>query len=155
VRIGLISDTHGLLRPAVFTHFEGVDRILHAGDIGPVELLTELEALAPVSGVYGNTDGFDVRARCPELLRLELLGTTLLVVHGHQLGSPTPDRLVERYPGHDVIVHGHTHLRALSRSAGTLVINPGAAGQRRFRTQPSLAVLTLGGGGEVVDFINL
>ena len=63
MRLGVIADTHGLLRPEVFEVFAGVDHILHAGDIGPLDILTELEAIAPVTAVFGNTDGFDVRAK--------------------------------------------------------------------------------------------
>ena len=68
MRLGIISDTHGLLRPEVFRIFSQVDHILHAGDIGPPELLDELEAIAPVLAVSGNTDGFAIRARVPEVI---------------------------------------------------------------------------------------
>ena len=66
MRLGIISDTHGLLRPEVFDIFAEVDHILHAGDVGPLDILTELEALAPVSAVYGNTDDMEVRSRLPQ-----------------------------------------------------------------------------------------
>ena len=66
MRLGIISDTHGLLRPEVFEVFKGVDRILHAGDIGAADLLAELESVAPVTAVWGNTDGFDLRGGIPE-----------------------------------------------------------------------------------------
>jgi putative phosphoesterase len=69
LRLGLIADTHGLLRPEVFHVFQGVDRILHAGDVGDADVLAELEVLAPVTAVWGNTDGFALRERLPEVFR--------------------------------------------------------------------------------------
>ncbi|HEY8469414.1 MAG TPA: metallophosphoesterase family protein [Longimicrobiales bacterium] len=141
--IGLISDTHGRLRPEVFERFRAVEHILHAGDVGSADVLAELEVLAPVTAVWGNTDGFDLRSRLPETARLELQGCRILVVHGHQLGSPTAAGLVAAYPGFDVIVYGHTHRPQIERGAGVLVVNPGAAGPARFGLPPSVAVLTL------------
>jgi putative phosphoesterase len=141
--IGLISDTHGRLRPEVFERFRAVEHILHAGDVGSADILAELEVLAPVTAVWGNTDGFDLRSRLPETARLELQGCRILVVHGHQLGSPTAAGLVAAYPGFDVIVYGHTHRPQIEREGGVLVVNPGAAGPARFGLAPSVAVLTL------------
>lgn len=143
MRIGLISDTHGRLRPEVFGHFEGVQHILHAGDVGTPDILIELEAIAPVTAVWGNTDGFDLRSRLPETAEVELQGRRILVVHGHQLGSPTAPALVAAYPGFDVIVYGHTHRPRVEDVNGVLVVNPGAAGPARFGLMPSVAVLTL------------
>lgn len=143
MRIGLISDTHGRLRSEVFDAFRDVDRILHAGDIGPLDLLTELEAVAPVSAVWGNTDGFEVRERVPEVVSLELDGRRVVVVHGHQTGAPTPAKLRAAHPEADIIVYGHTH-RPLVDRATSLVVNPGAAGAARFGIPPSVAVLTVG-----------
>src|SRR5690606_21338013 len=90
MKIGILSDTHGLLRPEVFTHFEGVDHILHAGDLGPLDLLVELEAIAPVTVVWGNTDAMDVRATLPEMARVRLGDVEAAGMHGHQFGSLTP-----------------------------------------------------------------
>jgi putative phosphoesterase len=98
MRIGVISDTHGLLRPEVFDVFQDVDHILHGGDVGSVELLTELEAIAPVTAVYGNTDGWDLRARLPQVASLELDGFDIVVTHGDQLGTPTPEKLHAAFP---------------------------------------------------------
>lgn len=141
MRIGIISDTHGLLRPQVFTHFDGVEHILHAGDIGPLSLLTELQAIAPVTAVWGNTDGFDVRNAVPEVGEIELAGKRVVVMHGHQLGSPTPDALQLTHQGADIIVYGHTH-RPMKREVGScLVLNPGGAGAPRFGLNPSLMLL--------------
>lgn len=146
MRVGLISDTHGRLRPEVFRRFDGVDRIVHAGDIGPADLLIDLEAIAPVTAVYGNADGFDVRERVPEIAELDLAGLAVVVMHGHQLGSPTPEGLRAARPGADVIVYGHTHRPLVDESAGgALVVNPGAAGAARFGIPPSLGILTVDG----------
>lgn len=153
--VGLISDTHGLLRPEVFDRLAGVDRILHAGDVGPADLLIELEAIAPVTAVWGNTDGFDVRARVPERAVVELEGWTIVVVHGHQFGSPTPELLREAFPEADIIVYGHTHRAVLNRTGKKLVINPGAAGPPRFRLTPSVALLTLERGSADARIVDL
>jgi putative phosphoesterase len=144
VRLGIISDTHGLLRPEVFEVFEGVDRILHAGDIGPSELLDQLEAIAPVLAVSGNTDGEDVLIRVPEVIETRIEGFDFLIVHGHQVGVPTPERLAARWPSAEVIVFGHTHkpLLTLIDSVVT-VMNPGGAGPRRFDLPASVGIMEL------------
>ncbi len=144
MRIGLISDTHGRLRNEVFALFEGVERILHAGDIGPLDLLTELEAVAPVTAVWGNTDRLDVRQHVSERVRLELAGRTLVLLHGHQLGSPRPESLREACPDADIIVYGHTHRPLVAEHGGALIVNPGSAGAARFGLAPSVALLVLG-----------
>jgi putative phosphoesterase len=149
--IGLISDTHSLVRPAVFEALHGVDLILHAGDIGGRSVLDELGAIAPVQAVYGNTD----IAGDPNLemsIDLNVAGLTIHVSHGHELGSPTPERLLARYSA-DVIVYGHTHKPLIERSGTRLVVNPGAAGPRRFNLQPSVARLTIEGGAPEVEIV--
>ncbi|NIP77971.1 MAG: YfcE family phosphodiesterase [Gemmatimonadetes bacterium] len=153
MRIGLISDTHGRLRGEVFERFEGVDHILHAGDIGGTELLEELEIVAPVTAVYGNTDRFDVRERVAATADLELSGFRVVVTHGDQLGSPTPAGLRAVNPGADVIVYGHTHRPLVDESPdGALVVNPGSAGPARFGIPPSVAIMTLDGRASVELF---
>ena len=154
MRIGLISDTHGQLRPEVFRVFEGVDRILHAGDIGPEDILTELATIAPVDAVIGNTDGWDLRAALPEQRILELEGRTIALLHGHVLGSPTPIALRRLHPRADVIVYGHTHVQKVDEGM-PLVVNPGAAGPARFKLKPSVAILTLSDAGEEVQLFDL
>ena len=141
-RIGLISDTHGKLRHEVFAAFADVDLILHAGDIGNPDIITELETLAPVRAVHGNTDGFELRSRYPEALDATVEGKRIRVVHGHLLGAPTPQGLRAQNPDADVIVYGHTH-RPLLDEAAPLVVNPGAAGPARFKLKPSVAILTV------------
>ena len=142
--VGLISDTHGLVRPEVFGALEGVGLILHAGDVGGQDVLTELQTIAPLHAVYGNTDAPGepgLRAQ----LRLTLEGKSIHVSHGHEIGSPTPERLLARYDA-DILVYGHTHRALIEQHGGRLVINPGAAGPRRFDVKPSVARLTLEAG---------
>jgi uncharacterized protein len=147
MRLGVISDTHGLLRPEVLDAFAEVDHILHAGDIGSLELLAELEALAPVTAVYGNTDGFEIRQRVPGVARVELDGFDIVVTHGDQLGSPTPEKLNVAFPEAQILVYGHTHRPLLTIvDVVVTVMNPGGAGPRRFRLPPSVGILELEAG---------
>ena len=140
----MISDTHGLLRAEVFEVFSGVDRILHAGDVGSGEILTELEALAPVTAVWGNTDGFELRARLPEVVETRIEGFDFLIIHGHQLGVPTPDGLNRAYPDAEVIIFGHTHKPLLTLVDQVVtVMNPGGAGPFRFGLPASVGILEL------------
>lgn len=132
MRIGILSDTHGLLRPRVLELLDGVDHLIHAGDVGPAELLAELEALAPLTAVYGNTDGFDVRKRLPDVAAVELGGLRFAVTHGHLSGVPSPERLAPRHPEADVVVFGHTHVPRLEVLDGRWFVNPGSCGPRRF-----------------------
>jgi putative phosphoesterase len=144
MRLGVIADTHGLLRPEVFSAFSEVDHILHAGDLGPIDLLAELEALATVTAVYGNTDGEDVRRRLPQVAQLELEGFDIVVTHGDQLGSPTPERLNAAFPFAQIIIYGHTHRPLLTIvDVVVTVMNPGGAGHRRFGLPPSVGILEL------------
>ena len=144
--IGLISDTHGLVRPEVFGALEGVELILHAGDVGE-NVLEELAAIAPTQAVCGNTDPAD-DPRLAQSIERTIGGVRIHVSHGHELGSPTPERLLAKYDA-DVIVYGHTHQQKVVVVNGRVVVNPGAAGQRRFKLQPSVAVLTIEHGGVV------
>ena len=144
MRLGLIADTHGLLRPEVFAAFLGVDRILHAGDIGEPELLIELETIAPVTAVWGNTDGAALRDRLPEVVETRLEGFDFLLVHGHQVGSPSPEELHRRWPAAEVIIFGHTHKPLLTIVDQVVtVMNPGGAGPRRFDLAPSVGIMEL------------
>lgn len=138
----MISDTHGMLRPEVFEVFREVDHILHGGDLGSLDLLTELEALAPVTAVYGNSDGMDVRARLPQIAAVELEGFRVVVTHGDQLGSPTPAKLHDAFPDAEIIVYGHSHRPLLELVDKTVtVMNPGGAGAPRFGIPPSVGIL--------------
>ncbi len=147
MRLGVISDTHGLLRPEVFDVFKAVDHILHAGDVGKAEILIELEALAPVTAVYGNADGSELRARLREVAEVELDNFAIVVTHGDQLGHPTPAALHAAFPKADIIVYGHTHKPLLEVVDRTVtVINPGGAGHPRFDLKPSVGIMELEAG---------
>ena len=144
MRLGVISDTHGMLRPQVFEVFRKVDHILHGGDIGEWDLIVELQAIAPVTAVYGNTDSFDIRSRVPQVAELELDGFPIVVTHGDQFGSPTPAKLHDAFPHADIIIFGHSHKPLLELIDKTVtVMNPGGAGAARFSIPPSVGILEL------------
>ena len=143
LRIGLISDTHGLLRNEVYAAFEGVDEILHAGDVGDPAILTELQVIAPVRAVFGNVDGWEIREDVPEKQEFERLGHKIAVVHGHQWGSPKVKDLVEAFHDFSAVIYGHTHIPLIEKTAGPLLVNPGSAGHQRFGKPVTAAVLTL------------
>ena len=151
--IGLISDTHGLVRPGVHEALAGVELILHAGDVGGDSVLLELETIAPVRAVCGNTDPPGSPRLAAELVHTAG-GVRIHVSHGHELGSPTPAALLAAYP-HDVLVYGHTHRQLVTRADGRLVVNPGAAGQRRFALEPCVARLTIRGARAEVELVPL
>ncbi|PYP60835.1 MAG: hypothetical protein DMD44_01050 [Gemmatimonadetes bacterium] len=147
MRVGVISDTHGFLRPEVFDVFEHVDHILHAGDVGKPEILIELEAIAPVTAVYGNVDGPELRARLTQVAEVELEGFVVVVTHGDQFGHPTPAALHEAFPKAEIIVYGHSHKPLLELVDRTVtVMNPGGAGGPRFGIAPSVGVMELEAG---------
>ena len=151
--IGLISDTHGLLRPDVHTALAGVELILHAGDVGGEEILDELALIAPVRAVFGNTDPAD-HPGLVNALDLTIDGVRIHVSHGHEVRRPTPALLATTYTA-DVIVYGHTHRQLVQYVGDTLVVNPGAAGARRFDLEPSVARLRISDGRAEATIIPL
>jgi uncharacterized protein len=151
--VGLIADTHGLVRPDVHAALAGVEVILHAGDVGGDAVLDELALIAPVHAVYGNTDG-SWDARLAAELLYTICGIDIHVSHGDELGVPTPERLLERYP-QPVLIYGHTHRPLVTRVADRLVVNPGAAGPRRFKLAPSVGRLRVGQAGVQVEIVEL
>lgn len=150
MRLGVIADTHGLLRAEVFDVFAQVDHILHAGDVGKWDVMIELQALAPVTAVWGNLDPPEVRTHLPAVATIRLDGLDVVVTHGHDLpggGSPTPQRLVAAFPKADIIVFGHTHRPLLELVGRTVtVMNPGGAGPARFDLKPSVGIMELEAG---------
>ena len=152
-QVGLISDTHGLLRPGVHEALAGVELILHAGDVGGDAVLDELSRIAPVRAVSGNTDPLG-SPRLERAITMEIGGVSIHVSHGHEVGRPSPARLLERYAA-DVIVYGHTHRQLITRVGDRLVVNPGAAGPRRFDLEPSVGRLTIVGGIAAVEIVPL
>jgi putative phosphoesterase len=151
--LGLISDTHGLLRPGVHDALSGVELILHAGDVGGSTILDELRLIAPVKAVFGNTDPAGDPDLAEEIL-MNVGGMSLHVSHGHEVGSPTPARLAARYDA-DIVIYGHTHRQLVTRLNGRLFVNPGAAGPRRFKLSPSVARLTISAVNAEIEIIEI
>lgn len=153
MRLGLISDTHGHLRPEVFERLSGVERILHAGDVGGPEILADLSTIAPVHAVWGNTDGWALRGVAAASVQMELAGLRFAVAHGHAVAQL--DRLVEEFPDADVIVHGHSHVPRRDRIGGAWLVNPGSAGPGGEGWAPSVAVAEVSGGRIDVTHLDL
>jgi uncharacterized protein len=151
--VGLISDTHGLLRPGVHEALTGVELILHSGDVGGSGILDELRLIAPVKAVFGNTDPTDDPALTEEIV-VAIDGIRVHVSHGHEVGSPTPAKLAVRYDA-DVVVFGHTHRSLVSRLGNQLFVNPGAAGPKRFDLTPSVGRLTITRGQAEVKIVDI
>lgn len=151
--IGLISDTHGLVRPDVYQALAGVELILHAGDVGGDDVLDELATIAPVLAVSGNTDP-PGNARLVASIDRNVDGVSIHVSHGHEVGTPTPEKLLKRYAA-DVVIYGHTHRQLVTKSGRRWAVNPGAAGARRFDLVPSVARMTIENGAAEVELVTL
>lgn len=130
MKIGIVSDTHDRVLGALFEALEGVDEILHAGDVASEDALVEIEAIAPVTAVHGNMDDAELRARLSPELLLEREGVKIALLHGHRQGRARVDDFVEKYSviAPDVVIFGHTH-EPLSRVWDEVhYFNPGTAG---------------------------
>ncbi|GLZ24908.1 metallophosphoesterase family protein [Stutzerimonas sp. Brlt_13] len=150
MRIGLISDTHGLLRPEAVAALQGCAQIIHAGDIGKPQVLDGLRVIAPLEAIRGNIDTADWAQVLPERLDLRIGGLTLHVLH--DLKQLDIDPLAA---GVDVVIAGHSHKPKVERRDGVLYVNPGSAGPRRFSLPISLALLELNDGQAQVELISL
>jgi putative phosphoesterase len=142
--IGLISDTHGLLRPEAVRALAGVGHIIHAGDIGGPEILEELRRIAPVHAVRGNNDKGAWAAEIPLYLALELEGVSIHVLHDvKEIDVLRRHRLLidPRAADFDVVVSGHSHKPTVTERDGVQFVNPGSAGPRRFRLPVTIAYL--------------
>ncbi len=138
--VGVISDTHGLLRPEAVAALAGVERIVHAGDIGSPDVLTQLGRVAPVVAVRGNNDRDAWAADIPETEVVEIGGVSLYVLHDlHELD------LDPHAAGFAAVIAGHSHQPRVDERDGVLYLNPGSAGPRRFKLPISLARLTVTG----------
>jgi putative phosphoesterase len=138
MRVGLISDTHNLVRPEALDALRGCAHIIHAGDICKRDVLDALASLAPLTVVRGNNDVGDDVARLPEHARIELGGATIHIVHDI---ADVPKQL----DGIDVVVTGHSHKPLIEHRNGVLFVNPGSAGPRRFKLPISAGMLTIDG----------
>jgi putative phosphoesterase len=148
--IGVISDTHGLLRPEAVKALEGVELIIHAGDIGAPKVLTGLERLAPVHAVRGNTDRGDWAADLPHTRVVEVGGVLLYVLH--ELFTLDLDPAAA---GFAAVIYGHSHSPHMERKDGVLYLNPGSAGPRRFTLPVSLALVRVQDNGLISEFIEM
>lgn len=150
IRIGLISDTHNLVRPAAMRALAGVDRILHAGDICGPEVLAELGKIAPVVAVRGNND----RGPWAESIRvteaIEIGGVSIYMLHDLSELDLDP-----RAAGFRVVMSGHSHRPSVEDKNGMLFVNPGSAGPRRFRLPISLAILEITAGAARAQLLTL
>ena len=148
--IGLISDTHGLLRPEAVAALQGASQIIHAGDAGAPEVLDALRAIAPVSVVRGNVDRGDWAQALPATLIVEADGVLLYCLH--DLGDLDLD---PASAGFAAVISGHSHQPRIERRGGVLYINPGSAGPRRFSLPITLVRLHLGGGQLEAELVTL
>ncbi len=151
-RIGIVSDTHGLLRPHVVEALQGVDQILHAGDVGSMAVLEGLRAIAPVVAIRGNVDTVGSMAELPATEMVTLTGSRLVAYLVHSVHDLDIDPVTA---GVAMVVSGHSHAPTLERRNGVVYLNPGSVGARRFKLPISLAFVTAHGGDLDVEFRTL
>ena len=137
-RIGIISDTHGLLRPEAERRLAGVDHIIHGGDIGRHDIIAALRRIAPVTAIKGNVDTDDWANEYSDTELVRLAGRSIFVLHDLQALRVDPIAL-----NIDVVVSGHSHVPKVEMVGGVLYLNPGSAGRRRFRLPITLATLDI------------
>jgi hypothetical protein len=142
MKLGIVSDTHGLLRPEVFPALKGVDRILHLGDVGKPSILADLEKIAPVTAVRGNIDRQGLCAKLPETDVLLIEGSYVYMLH--DLKTLHLDPAAAKFAA---VLHGHTHVPNFCTKKGVLYFNPGSCGPRRFELPVTVGLLTIGRDG--------
>lgn len=148
--IGVISDTHGLLRPEATTALAEAEHILHAGDVGDARILEALRRIAPVTAIRGNVDLHGECALLPSTEAVELAGKLFYLLHSvHDLDIDPKAAQV------DVVVSGHSHKPGVEHKKGVLFLNPGSAGPRRFKLPVSVALLTVGEAGIEAKIVEL
>lgn len=144
MRLGIISDTHGLLRPEVASALEGVDQILHLGDVGKMSILDELAKIAPVAAVRGNIDHAGPCSKLPETEVFLADGRYIYMLH--DLKALHLDPAAGKFAG---VLHGHTHVPNFYTKRGVLYFNPGSCGPRRFELPVTVGLLTVGRDGDL------
>jgi putative phosphoesterase len=149
-RVGVISDTHGLLRPSALAALAGMDLILHAGDVGRAEILQELAAVAPTVAVRGNVDTSPWGRTLPETEVVDVRGRLLYLLHDRGALDLDP-----RAAGFAAVIFGHSHRPEATEAGGVLYLNPGSAGPRRFTLPISLARLTVTADTLAWEFVDL
>ncbi|MES2536619.1 MAG: metallophosphoesterase family protein [Pseudomonadota bacterium] len=140
-RIGLISDTHGVLRPQALHALRDVRHIIHAGDVGTPEILQQLAQIAPVTAVRGNNDQAAWASVLPVSITLVISDVTFHVLHDLKELDLEPPAM-----GFQVVISGHSHKPSINTKEGVLYVNPGSAGPRRFKLPVSVALLEMSGG---------
>jgi uncharacterized protein len=148
--IGVISDTHGLLRPEALAALEGVEHILHAGDVGDPGILARLRAIAPVTAIRGNVDGYGACAKLPDTELVELGGKQIYMLHDRETLDLDPVAA-----GIAVVVSGHSHRPSILRHKGVIYFNPGSAGPRRFSLPVTVGLLRVGEDGVEAEIVEL
>lgn len=138
MRVGVISDTHGLLRDEAIDRLTGVDHVIHAGDIGDVQIIEDLRRIAPTTAIRGNNDTAEWASHYPSEGRIELAGRMLYVLHDLKKLSVDPAEM-----GYDVVISGHSHKPKIEEVDGVLYLNPGSAGASRFSLPITIATLDL------------
>jgi len=155
VRIGLISDTHGLLRPEALQALAGVEHIIHAGDIGTPDVIETLRNIAPVDAVRGNNDKGAWAEEFPPWLALELGGVGIHVLHDVKELDVDPAAAGVHAPRFRVLVAGHSHKPQVTEREGVLFVDPGSAGPRRFSLPVTVGYLTVAGGNASAEIRQL
>jgi putative phosphoesterase len=155
MRIGIVSDTHDRVLPALHAALGGVDEILHAGDVASTETLAEIETIAPVTAVRGNMDDRALADRLPKELVVERSGVRIALVHGHRVGHASVDDLAERFGerGVDLVVWGHIHEPVSEEREGVRYFNPGTAGG--VGAPPTCGLLTVERGSFRIEHLAL
>jgi len=148
--VGVISDTHGLLRPEAVQALGGVDRILHGGDVGAPEILKELETIAPVTAVRGNVDGGSWARKLPLSEVIEVEGVSIYILHILENLDLKPE-----VAGFKVVVYGHSHVPKIEEKNGVLYFNPGSAGPRRFKLPVTVGRLRIDRGKVKAEIVKL
>ena len=148
--IGVVSDTHGLLRPELLPALAGVDHILHAGDVGDPTILIALARIAPVTAIRGNVDTHGPCSRLPATEAIELAGCLIYILHALDDLDLKPEAA-----GIGVVLYGHSHKPSIEHHHGVLYLNPGSAGPRRFSLPIAVARLTIADGKVAPQLIAL
>ena len=151
ITVGIISDTHGLLRPEAVAALQGSDYIVHGGDIGKQNIIDQLEAIAPVTAVKGNVDKGELATAYPHSAILEIDTIRLYTLHILEELREDP-----RQAGYRVVIYGHSHKPSIETKDGGLYLNPGSAGPKRFSLPTTLARLTIQGteiNAEIIDLL--
>lgn len=149
-RIGLISDTHGLVRPEALAALKGVELIVHAGDIGKPEVLNRLQAIAPLAAIKGNNDTAPWARHIPEILDVHVKDRTLRVIHNLRDSQSNL-----RAAGIDIVISGHSHKPSVESRDNVLFVNPGSAGPRRFKLPVTVGLLLLENADPHAEIIHL